>query len=156
MEMHPKYGGYVTHQERTIFVGEPQKLYRDLYKAGLAGFRKCVERLTPEFTIGEPVKVLRDAIRESGFSYREAALHGHGLESAEAPNCVNHPNTPADCFAPFPMPALKFASGMVVAANIDITTTNWSTSTMLADTYLITEREPRKLTKYNLEPIIVK
>ena len=106
MEMHPKYGGYVTHQERTIFVGEPQKLYRDLYKVGLAGFRKCVERLTPKFTLGEPVKALRDVIRESGFCFREAWIHGHGLESAEAPSSgTNHPKTPADWFSlPFPMP----------------------------------------------------
>ncbi len=154
MEMHPKYGGYVIHQERTVFVGEPLKLYQDLYKAGLAGFKKGVEKLTPEFSIGESVKVLRGVIRESGFSYREACIHGHGLESGDPPNAGDIPSTPADCFVPFPMPAQKFSPGMIPALNIDISTPDWSTSTMLADTYLITEKEPRKLTKYNLEPII--
>ncbi len=156
MEMHPKYGGYVIHQERTVFVGEPQKLYRDLYQAGLAGFRKGVEKLRPGYTIGEPVKALRDSIRESGFSFREAGIHGHGLESGDPPNAGGVPSKIADCFEPFPMPPLKFAPGMTAGLNIDITPNDWSTSTMLADTYLITEREPRKLTQYNLEPIIVK
>ena len=144
------------HQERTVFVGEPLKLYRDLYKAGLAGFKKGVEKLTPEFSIGEPVKVLRDVIQESGFSYREACIHGHGLESGDPPNAGSVPFKLADCFEPFPMPALKFAPGMTPALNIDTTTPHWSTSTMLADTYLITETEPRKLTQFNLDPIVVK
>ena len=154
MEMHPKYGGYVIHQERTVFVGEPLKLYRDLYQAGLSGFKRSVERLTPAFGIGESVKVLRDVIQEFGFSYREACIHGHGLESGEPPNVGDIPSTPADCFQPFPMPSIKFAPGMIPGLNIDTSTPDWSTGTMLADTYLITEKEPRKLTKYNLEPII--
>jgi Xaa-Pro dipeptidase len=154
MEMHPKYGGYVTHQERTVFVGEPKKLYRDLYKAGLAAFNKSTERLTPECMMGEPIKVLRDSIRDSGFCFREAGIHGHALESGEDPYVGGLPFTPADCFAPFPMPALKFAPGMSLALNIDTTTTDWSTSTMLSDTYVITEGKPKKLTKYDLQPVI--
>ena len=134
------------HQERTVFVGEPKKLYRNLYEAGLAGFRKSAERLTPEFTLGEPVKVLRDAIRESGFSFREAGVSGHGLDSGEPPKAGGVPFKLEDCFEPFPMPALKFAPGMVVMLNIDITPPDWSTSTMLSDTFLITENKPRKLT----------
>ena len=155
MEMHPKYGGYMTHQERTVFVGEPKKVYRDMYKTAQVGLRRGVEKLTTEFTVGEPILAMREAIRESGFSYREADLTGHGLESGDPPpNVAGVPTTPAECFQPFRMPDIKFAPGMVVMLNIDVSTTDWSTSAFLAETYLITEREPRQLTKFDLEPII--
>ncbi len=155
MEMHPKYAGYVVHQERTVFVGEPRKLYRDLYDAALSAFKQSVELLTPEFSVGEPVKVLRDAIKRSGFSFREAGIQGHGLESGDPPNVGAVPFTLEACFEPFPMPAFNFTPGMVVMLNIDITTPDWSTSVQLADTYVITESEPRKVTKYDLEAIMV-
>jgi Xaa-Pro dipeptidase len=154
MEMHPKYRGYVIHQERTVFVGEPKKLYRDMYEAGLTGFKKAVEKLTPTFRIGEPVKALRDSMQESGFSYREACIHGHGLESGDPPNCGDIPCNPSECYKPFSMPEVKFAPGMIVTPNIDVTPADWRTSIMLADTYLITEGKPKKLTKYNLQPIV--
>jgi Xaa-Pro dipeptidase len=154
MEMHSRYGGYVTHQERTVFVGEPRRLYRDLYEAGLSAFKKSVEKLTPQLNPAEAVRTLRDGIRESGFSFREAGIHGHGLESGEDPYVGGIPFSPSDCFLPFPIPAAKFLPGMTFALNIDTTTTDWSTGTMLAETFLITDERPRQLTTYNLDPIV--
>ena len=38
-EMHPKFGGYFTHVERTFCLGKPEPRYLDIYEACLAAYR---------------------------------------------------------------------------------------------------------------------
>ena len=37
-EMHPKYGGYCTHVERTFCLGKPEKRYLDIYEVCLEAY----------------------------------------------------------------------------------------------------------------------
>jgi Xaa-Pro aminopeptidase len=39
VEMHPKFGGYYTHVERTFCLGEPEPRYLDIYDACLHAYR---------------------------------------------------------------------------------------------------------------------
>ena len=46
-EMHPKYGGYFTHVERTFCLGEPDPRYIDIYDACLAAYQRGLDLFRP-------------------------------------------------------------------------------------------------------------
>ena len=46
-EMHPKFGGYFTHVERTFCLGEPEHKHLDIYDGCLAAYRRGLEVFRP-------------------------------------------------------------------------------------------------------------
>ena len=89
-EMHPKFGGYFTHVERTFCLGEPEPRYLDIYDACLAAYRKGLELFKPGAKISTAMDAVRDVITGSGFGICEAGIHGHGLASLEYPRYRHH------------------------------------------------------------------
>ncbi len=89
-EMHPKFGGYYTHVERTFCLGEPEPRYLDIYEACLAAYRKGLDMFKPGAKISTAMNAVRDVITGSGFGICEAGIHGHGLASLEYPRYRHH------------------------------------------------------------------
>ena len=117
-EMHPKFGGYFTHVERTFCLGKPEPRYLDIYDACLAAYRRGLDLFRPGRKISEAMDAVRDTIEGSGFGICEAGIHGHGLASLEYPRYRHHALR-ADEGA---LKAIgdEFRSGMVFAMNIDL------------------------------------
>src|SRR5262249_51246356 len=89
-EMHPKFGGYFTHVERTFCLAEPEPRSLDIYDACLAAYRRGLGLFKPGAKISETMDAVRDTIEESGFGICEAGIHGHGLASLEYPRYRHH------------------------------------------------------------------
>ena len=66
-EMHPKFGGYFTHVERTFCLSEPEPRYLDIYDACLAAYRRGLDLFKPRAKISQVMDAVRDTIEGSGF-----------------------------------------------------------------------------------------
>jgi len=75
-EMHPKFGGYFTHIERTFCLGEPEPRYLDIYDACLAAYRRGLDLFKPRAKISQVMDAVRDTIEGSGFGICEAGIQG--------------------------------------------------------------------------------
>ncbi len=78
-EIHPKYGGYFTHVERTFSLGEPPIEYRKIYEGCLAAYETGLEFFRPGRKITEAMNAVRDAITARGLGMCKTGIHGHDL-----------------------------------------------------------------------------
>ena len=151
-EMHPKFGGYFTHVERTFCLGEPEPRYLDIYDACLAAYRRGLDLFKPRAKISEVMDAVRDTIEGSGFGICEAGIHGHGLASLEYPRYRHHAKG-GDAAA---LAAIgdEFRAGMVFAMNIDLFDPKWrngETGCVFAETIVITDDGARRLHSFPTE-----
>jgi Xaa-Pro dipeptidase len=151
-EMHPKFGGYFTHVERTFCLGEPEPRYLDIYDACLAAYRRGLDLFKPRAKISQVMDAVRDTIEGSGFGICEAGIHGHGLASLEYPRYRHHAKG-ADVGA---LKAIgdEFRAGMVFAMNIDLFDPKWrngETGCVFAETIVITDDGARRLHSFPTE-----
>jgi len=151
-EMHPKFGGYFTHVERTFCLGEPEPRYLDIYEACLAAYRRGLDLFKPRAKISQVMDAVRDTIEGSGFGICEAGIHGHGLASLEYPRYRHHAKG-ADVGA---LKAIgdEFRAGMVFAINIDLFDPKWrngETGCVFAETIVITENGARRLHNFSTD-----
>ena len=65
-EMHPKFGGYFTHVERTFCLGEPEPKHLDIYEGCLAAYRRGLELFGPGKTISTAMEAVKDEIVSRG------------------------------------------------------------------------------------------
>ena len=72
-EMHPKFGGYFTHVERTFCLGKPEARYLDIYDACLAAYRRGLGLFRPGGKISEAMDAVRDTIEEAAASAKPAS-----------------------------------------------------------------------------------
>ena len=151
-EIHPKYGGYFTHVERTFCVGEPDQNQTRIYDGCLAAYRAGLERFRPGQNIPEAMAAVKDAIDGRGLGICETGIHGHGLASLEYPRYRFHA-LKADQAAIATIGA-EFKEGMVFAFNIDLFDPNWeqgSTGCVFAETIVITRQGAERMHTYPLE-----
>ena len=151
-EIHPKYGGYFTHVERTFCLGAPHPKQRDIYAGCLAAYQRGLDLFAPGRKISEAMTAVRDAIDTRGLAICETGIHGHGLASLEYPRYRHHALA-ADQGA---LEAIgdEFRPGMVFAFNIDLFDPAWrngSTGCVFAETILITEHGARRLHAFPTE-----
>jgi len=151
-EMHPKFGGYYTHVERTFCLGEPEPRYLDIYDACLAAYRKGLDLFKPGAKISTVMNAVRDVITGSGFGICEAGIHGHGLASLEYPRYRHHA-LGADEGA---LKAIgdEFRPGMVFAMNIDLFDPKWmngETGCVFAETITITKDGARRMHSFSTD-----
>ena len=151
-EMHPKFGGYFTHVERTFCLGKPEPRYLDIYDACLAAYRKGLSLFRPGAKISTAMDAVRDIITDSGFGICEAGIHGHGLASLEYPRYRHHALR-ADEGA---LKAIgdEFKSGMVFAMNIDLFDPKWmngETGCVFAETIVITDNGARRMHSFSTD-----
>ena len=151
-EMHPKFGGYYTHVERTFCLGEPEPRYLDIYDACLHAYKQGLDLFKPGAKISTAMDAVRDAITESGFGICEAGIHGHGLASLEYPRYRHHVKG-ADADA---LKAIgdEFKTGMVFAMNIDLFDPKWhngETGCVFAETITITETGARRMHSFSTD-----
>ena len=149
-EMHPKYGGYPTHVERTFCLGEPEKEYLEIYAVRLEGVPKRDGAIYPRgqdhFRDGRHQRVGRS----ERLGICELGIHGHGISSLEYPRYRLHAPPGADAKA-IELAGDSFRPGMVFAFNIDLVNPAWrqgQTGCVFAETVLITEDKPRCLHHY--------
>ncbi len=145
-EMHPKYGGYYTHVERTFSLGEPQPECRTIYEGCIAAYEKGMELFKPGVALGDAVEGIRNVIQSRRLAVCEAGVHGHGLSSLEYPRYRLHA-LEADAAANDPC-VNSLAPGMVFALNIDLVDPAWKkgeTGCVFAETVLITGTGARRM-----------
>ena len=155
-EMHPKYGGYYTHLERTFSLGEPRKEYRRIYDGCLKTFRRVMELCAPGKLVTEIMEEAAKVIAAEGLSICEAGIHGHGLSSLEYPRFRLHA-LETDRKAVGSLGA-ELKPGMVFALNIDLVDPKWmngDTGCVFAETIVVTDKAARWLHKYPLELRII-
>jgi Xaa-Pro dipeptidase len=160
VEMHPKYGGYVAHQERTTSLGSPAKEYRDIMKVSIETFGLGLAKMMPGMKIDEWARTVRSYFLQAGLAFVEAGIHGHGLESLEYPTIVFPPGEAAVEVVRPPVTLGKgeFEVGMTVGFMLDLVNSKWksgNTGLQLADTVLVTETGGRRLGKYKLDLLII-
>ena len=152
-EMHPKYGGYFTHVERTFCLGEPDARYRKIYEGCLRAYRRGMEEFVPGAKITSAMEAVKETIRATGLEICEAGIHGHGLSSQEYPRYRTHAAPGADAAAVKSMEdALR--PGMVFCFNVDLVDPEFmegSTGTVLAETILITDEGSRRIHAFPMD-----
>jgi len=151
-EIHPKYGGYCTHVERTYSLGQPDDKFVNIYDGCIAAYRSGLELFGPGRKIPEALEAVRRTIAERGLGICEAGIHGHGLGSLEYPRYRHHAIR-ADQAA---IKAIgdEFRPGMVFAFNIDLVDPNWrngETGCVFAETIAITASGARRMHSYPTE-----
>jgi Xaa-Pro dipeptidase len=151
-EIHPKFGGYFTHVERTFCVGTPAAEQRRIYDGCLSAFEEGLKNFGPGRPIAAAMDRVGDVIHQQGLGMCETGIHGHGLASLEYPRYRHHAlkadqqalQTVGDAFRP----------GMVFAFNIDLFDPSWregKTGCVFAETVLITETGARRMHSYPME-----
>ena len=151
-EMHPKYGGYCTHVERTYSLGKPDPKYLEIYEGCLAAYRSGLELFGPGRSISKALEAVRKTIEQRGLGICEAGIHGHGLGSLEYPRYRHHAIR-ADQAAIKAM-GDEFHPGMVFAFNIDLFDPKWlngETGCVFAETIAITETGARRMHSFPTE-----
>jgi Xaa-Pro aminopeptidase len=151
-EIHPKYGGYFTHVERTFCLGTPDPKQREIYDGCFAAYQCGMELFGPGRKISTAMDAVRDVIHGRGLAMCETGIHGHGLASLEYPRYRHHAMK-AD------QGALKaigdaFRPGMVFAFNIDLFDPGWrngETGCVFAETIEITETGARRMHNFSTE-----
>ena len=151
-EMHPKYGGYYTHLERTFSLGKPGKDYQRIYEGCLKTFRRVLELCAPGKPVTEIMEEAAKVIASEGLGICEAGIHGHGLSSLEYPRFRLHA-LETDRKAVGSLGA-ELKPGMVFALNIDLVDPKWmngETGCVFAETIVVTDKAARWLHTYPLE-----
>jgi len=151
-EIHPKYGGYFTHVERTFCIGEPEAKYLEIYDGCLAAYERGLRMFGPGKKMSTAMEAVKETIESRGLGICEAGIHGHGLGSLEYPRYRHHA-IGADRGAIAAM-GDQFRQGMVFAFNIDLFDSKWrngETGCVFAETVLITETGARRMHTYSTE-----
>jgi Xaa-Pro aminopeptidase len=151
-EMHPKFGGYFTHVERTFSLGEPNAKQIEIYEGCVAAYRRGLEGFGPGKTISTAMEAVKDEIVGRGLGICEAGIHGHGLASLEYPRYRHHAIA-ADREA-VKVIGDAFQEGMVFAFNIDLFDPSWhdgKTGCVFAETIEITATGARRLHEFPME-----
>ena len=81
------YKGYQSDMTRTISIGEPPKLIKDIYKAVLKAQMLAIEGIKAGVSARSIDKIARDSITKSGFGeyFTHGLGHGMGLGDGELP-----------------------------------------------------------------------
>ncbi|HEY1363701.1 MAG TPA: Xaa-Pro peptidase family protein [Xanthobacteraceae bacterium] len=151
-EMHPKFGGYFTHVERTYCLGEPEREQLAIYEGCLAAYRRGLDNFGPGKPISAALEAVKDEIEQHGFGICEAGIHGHGLASLEYPRYRHHAIA-ADREA-IKVVGDRFEPGMVFAFNIDLFDPDWrggKTGCVFAETIEITQSGARRMHSFPTE-----
>lgn len=152
-EIHPKYGGYFTHVERTFCVGgDPDPKQLEIYDGCLAAYQAGVELFGPRKRMSTAMDAVKRQIVERGLGICETGIHGHGLASLEYPRYRHHALA-ADQEAIRVM-ADEFRPGMVFAFNIDLFDPRWKdgkTGCVFAETIEITSTGARRMHSFPME-----
>jgi Xaa-Pro dipeptidase len=151
-EMHPKFGGYFTHVERTFCLGEPEKQQLAIYDGCLAAYQCGLENFGPGKSISVALDAVKDETDARGLGICEAGVHGHGLASLEYPRYRHHAIA-ADREA-IKVVGDRFEPGMVFAFNIDLFDPNWhdgKTGCVFAETVEITETGARRMHSFPID-----
>jgi Xaa-Pro aminopeptidase len=156
-EMHPKYGGYCTHVERTFCLGQPEEGYRRIYAACLEAYARGMELFTPGANITEAMNAIREIVDRNRLGVCELGIHGHGISSMEYPRYRLHAPPGADKKA---LAAIgdRFQPGMVFAFNIDLVDPGWregQTGCVFAETVLITDGKARRMHRFPMDLQII-
>lgn len=152
LEIHPKYGGYFTHVERTFCLGQPDKEFLTIYEGCLATYARGMEMFTPGRKIPEAMNAIKNTIQSRGLGICECGIHGHGLSSLEYPRYRHH-LLQADAKA-IDSIENEFRPGMVFAFNIDLVNPHWrsgETGCVFAETVVIDEDKPRRLHSFPID-----
>jgi Xaa-Pro dipeptidase len=151
-EMHPKYGGYFTHVERTFCLGEPEKQQLAIYDGCIAAYQCGLKGFGPGKKISTAMEAVREEIEARGLALCEVGIHGHGLASLEYPRYRHHAIA-ADREA-IKVVGDEFRPGMVFAFNIDLFDPKWrggKTGCVFAETIEITADGARRMHTFPME-----
>lgn len=82
-----KYNGYCSDMTRTVFLGEPSKQEKDIYKIVLEAQNEVLNQIGPRKSASEIDKIARNIIREHGYGecFGHSLGHGVGIEIHEEP-----------------------------------------------------------------------
>jgi Xaa-Pro dipeptidase len=157
-EIHPKYGGYFTHIERTFCVGgEPDPKQEEIYAGCLAAYERGLSLFGPGKKMSHAMEAVKQEILGRKLDICETGIHGHGLASLEYPRYRHHAiKADQDAIA---VMNDQFEAGMVFAFNIDLFNPTWKngeTGCVFAETIAITENGARRMHDFptNLQRIV--
>ena len=152
-EMHPKYGGYCTHVERTFCLGGPEKEYLKIYEVCLEAYAQGLKLFKPGAKISAVMNAVKEVVDRKNMGICELGIHGHGISSMEYPRLRLHAPPGADAKA-LALIGDEFRAGMVFAFNIDLVNPAWrngETGCVFAETIMITEDKPRRLHSFSTD-----
>ena len=87
IDMGAKYKGYCSDLTRTIFIGDPDEKFKEIYTTVLKAQLISMETAKPEMTGEEIDKIARDIITSEGYGeyFGHSLGHGVGIEIHENP-----------------------------------------------------------------------
>jgi len=138
------FGGYWIQFGRLISLGEPQKEVREAWDLSIMAQERGTEKLRPGNTGADVIKAMRDALKGSKYTAAPRGCgHGVALDVLEKPFISFDDET-------------ELKPNMVMALHpIFSPPTPTPIPVLVADTYVVTDGEPRKLSKISPEIRII-
>ena len=151
-EYSPRYGGYYSHLQRTIFVGEARKEYKEMFKIALESHHAGLKVLRPGVKLGDLVRIMDEPIKKAGLHLCGPYFHGIGQQWMPPWGFPLEPRGDIDVMPPADRNQ-EMKAGMVLAFEVAPKTQNGEISFSIGDPILVTETGARSLSKLDVEMV---
>lgn len=139
-EISALFWGYAGQILRTIALGPPTGLYRDLHEAALAAFHAIEAILRPGVTAAEIVEA-SSVIEDAGFSIWDDLVHGY--VGGYLPPVLGSKSRPAG-----PVPDFTYEAGMMLVVQPNVITTDHKAGVQTGELLRITETGAERMHAY--------
>lgn len=150
IELHSKYGGYLGHGERCVFLSKPNNHFERIHEVTIDTAEVALDHLRSGESLEDLASAMAEPVKKANLGVTEMGVHGHGVSSGEYPTFLQFPFHYPGADKPFPF-SLK--ENMVFGLTVDLYDPkfrNGTTGLMYADTVLVTSKKGRRLTKLPL------
>jgi methionyl aminopeptidase len=149
--------GYCADMARVFFVGKPTEIMEKLVRVAQNALDKGIEQARPGNRLSDISAAIQQEVEQHGFGViRDFAGHGIGKQMHEDPEILNY-GAPGK--GPVLRPGMTFAIEPMITAGsykVYITQDGWTVKTEdeslaahVEDTIVVTENEPKILTRLN-------
>ena len=144
LEFAGAYRHYHACMMRTLVIGEPSPLQREMHAAAVSAMEACEAALKPGNTFGDVYRAHETALGEAGFGEARLFACGYSLGTTFAPNWMDWPmlyeNNP-----------VTLLPNMVIFLHMVIQDREHALAMMPGHTVVCTESGCRRLSRHNLE-----
>ncbi len=146
-ELAPRFqDGSECQTGRTYFLGRPSRTYAHMADVMLEAYHRVTDQLRPGRT-NEDILAAGQVIKDAGFEWQAPLIQGAEGGSAGSLPMVAPPMETREA------EPVTLLENMVVVVEIHVATKNHSAGVFMADTWVVTDAEPRCLNNYRKDVI---
>jgi Xaa-Pro aminopeptidase len=148
-ELGPRYpDGSECQTGRAYALGRPSRRYQEMGAVMLDAYDRVVDTFRPGKTDADVVKAA-GVIKDAGYTWLSPLVHApEGGATGALPHIASGVDQPEE-------KRVTFAPNMVMCVQIHVGLPDYSAGVFMADTWAITEKDPRCLNQYPREFVIV-